>query len=132
MSGLFENLSVGNSALFAMQRAMQVVGNNISNANTPGFSRQRVDLSMVNSGGVVGIALWSSDNTSFHSTTTVSYLSAEGSAWGIAVVESDNTSFHSTTTVSYLNASSYEAEAFGIILSFWHSVLPPFLCTSKC
>lgn len=34
----------GTSALLAYQRAMQVIGNNIANVNTDGFSRQRVEL----------------------------------------------------------------------------------------
>ncbi len=42
MSGL---LSIGTSALLANQRALAVTGNNIANANTEGYSRQRVDFS---------------------------------------------------------------------------------------
>ena len=41
MSGL---LSTGSSALLAFQRAMATVGNNVANAATPGYSRQRVEL----------------------------------------------------------------------------------------
>jgi flagellar hook-associated protein 1 FlgK len=37
-------LSTGSSALMAFQRALSTVGNNIANVNTPGYSRQRVDL----------------------------------------------------------------------------------------
>jgi len=37
--------SIGVSALQASQRAMDVLGNNIANANTPGYHRQVVQLS---------------------------------------------------------------------------------------
>lgn len=37
-------LNTGTSALLAFQRAMITVGHNVSNAATPGYSRQRVDL----------------------------------------------------------------------------------------
>jgi flagellar hook-associated protein 1 len=35
---------IGRSGLLASQLGMQVAGNNLTNANTPGFSRQRVEL----------------------------------------------------------------------------------------
>jgi flagellar hook-associated protein 1 len=37
-------LSIGLSALLAQQRALATTSNNIANANTPGYSRQRVEL----------------------------------------------------------------------------------------
>ncbi|WP_152597791.1 flagellar hook-associated protein FlgK [Novilysobacter arseniciresistens] len=37
-------LSTGSSALLAFQRALATVGNNVANAATPGYSRQRVEL----------------------------------------------------------------------------------------
>lgn len=37
-------LGIGTSGLLAYQRAMATIGHNISNANTPGYSRQRLDL----------------------------------------------------------------------------------------
>jgi flagellar hook-associated protein 1 len=37
-------LSIGLSALLAQQRALTTNSNNVANANTPGYSRQRVDL----------------------------------------------------------------------------------------
>ncbi|HID45551.1 MAG TPA: flagellar hook-associated protein FlgK [Chromatiaceae bacterium] len=37
-------LGIGTSALQAFQRALNTTGHNIANANTPGYSRQRVDL----------------------------------------------------------------------------------------
>ena len=42
MSGI---LSTGTSALLAFQRALGTVGHNVANAATPGYSRQRVELS---------------------------------------------------------------------------------------
>jgi flagellar hook-associated protein 1 FlgK len=44
MVTLFGILDTGASALYAQQTALAVTGNNIANANTPGYSRQRVDL----------------------------------------------------------------------------------------
>ena len=44
MSG-FSSLNVGAQALFAAQRALDVTGQNVSNANTEGYSRQRVQQS---------------------------------------------------------------------------------------
>lgn len=37
-------LDTGLSAIRAQQRALETIGNNIANANTPGYHRQRVDL----------------------------------------------------------------------------------------
>ena len=37
-------LSTGSSALLAFQRALNTVGHNVANVDTPGYSRQRVDL----------------------------------------------------------------------------------------
>ncbi|MFZ5968978.1 MAG: flagellar hook-associated protein FlgK [Bacillota bacterium] len=44
MSSTFFGLSVATSGLFASQRALNVAGHNISNANTPGYSRQRLNV----------------------------------------------------------------------------------------
>ncbi|MFX7981068.1 flagellar basal body protein, partial [Acinetobacter baumannii] len=41
MAGL---LSLGARAMFANQAALQTIGQNIANANTPGYSRQSVVL----------------------------------------------------------------------------------------
>lgn len=45
MSSSFLGLSIAMSGLFANQRALSVTSHNISNANTEGYSRQRVDMS---------------------------------------------------------------------------------------
>lgn len=44
---LFTNLNIGLTALTAQQAAVQTTGHNISNATTPGYSRQRVDLAAI-------------------------------------------------------------------------------------
>jgi len=44
MTQLLGVLSIGTSALLTQQRAINVTGNNIANVNTPGYSRQRVNL----------------------------------------------------------------------------------------
>lgn len=41
---LTSSLLIGRTALTAAQVALQVTGNNIANASTPGYSRQRIDL----------------------------------------------------------------------------------------
>ena len=42
--GIYSALSIGNTALNAAQKALEVVGNNIANATTPNYSRQDVIL----------------------------------------------------------------------------------------
>ena len=44
MSTLFGNLEIGRKALLAHQLALQVTSNNMSNVNTPGYSRQKTVL----------------------------------------------------------------------------------------
>ena len=56
MSG-FSSLGLGARALSAAQRGMDLTGQNISNANTAGYSRQRVE--QVAAGGSVVPAMWS-------------------------------------------------------------------------
>jgi flagellar hook-associated protein 1 FlgK len=45
MPGLFQALEVGKRALLAHQTSLQTIGHNIANVNTPGYSRQRVQIS---------------------------------------------------------------------------------------
>lgn len=47
MGSSFFGLNIAKSGLFVSQRALQVVSHNIANANTPGFSRQRLDTKQV-------------------------------------------------------------------------------------
>ncbi|PWK16188.1 flagellar hook-associated protein FlgK [Tumebacillus permanentifrigoris] len=44
MTSTFFNLETGKRGLFAQQSGLSTVSQNVSNANTPGYSRQRVDL----------------------------------------------------------------------------------------
>lgn len=44
MSGIFNTLNTVSKGLIAQQTALHTVGHNLSNANTDGFSRQRVEL----------------------------------------------------------------------------------------
>ena len=48
MYGLFTGLEIGKRALISSQLAMNTVGHNMANANTPGYSRQRVNISSTN------------------------------------------------------------------------------------
>jgi flagellar hook-associated protein 1 FlgK len=44
MTDLFGVLNIGTSGLLLQQRAINVTGNNIANVNTPGYSRQRLNI----------------------------------------------------------------------------------------
>ena len=44
MTSTFHGLEIGKRSLYTQQAALTTAGNNISNANTPGYSRQRVDM----------------------------------------------------------------------------------------
>jgi flagellar hook-associated protein 1 len=44
MTQVFGLLSIGAGALMSQQRAITVTGNNIANVNTPGYSRQRLNM----------------------------------------------------------------------------------------
>ena len=44
MPGLFQGLEIGKRALLAHQVTLQTIGHNISNVNTPGYTRQRVTI----------------------------------------------------------------------------------------
>lgn len=52
----FSALNTALSGLLAHQKALQTAGHNVSNAATPGYSRQRVDLKSI--GGSVIPAVW--------------------------------------------------------------------------
>ncbi|HET9517399.1 MAG TPA: flagellar hook-associated protein FlgK [Actinoplanes sp.] len=58
----FSGLSGALSALHAQRRALEVAGNNIANANTEGYSRQRVTMQPIGAGAVPG--LWSTSDVS--------------------------------------------------------------------
>ncbi len=44
MPGLFQGLEIGKRALLTHQFTLQTIGHNIANVNTPGYSRQRVNI----------------------------------------------------------------------------------------
>jgi flagellar hook-associated protein 1 FlgK len=48
MPGLFQGLEIGKRALLTHQLSLQTIGHNIANVNTPGYSRQRVNISPTN------------------------------------------------------------------------------------
>jgi flagellar hook-associated protein 1 FlgK len=56
----FSGLNTAASALYASQRAIDITGQNVANANTEGYSRQRVDLQSI--GGNLVPAVWSVSN----------------------------------------------------------------------
>lgn len=53
MMNLFSALELGKNSILAQQKVFQVVGHNIANVNTPGYSRQTVELESV-APGVLG------------------------------------------------------------------------------
>lgn len=48
---IFGTLNIARQGMFANQTAMSVISNNIANVNTPGYSRQRVVIESIESGG---------------------------------------------------------------------------------
>ena len=55
MSSTFGGLELGKSALNAFRLGMQTVGHNISNMNTEGYSRQRVNFKTVTPENIIGV-----------------------------------------------------------------------------
>ena len=45
MAGLFNALNAARTSLEVNQKSLEIVGNNISNVNTEGYSRQTAELS---------------------------------------------------------------------------------------
>ena len=54
MSDLLSLLSLGSSALAAQNAGVAVATNNVANVNTPGYSRQRVDLESLQAAPLIG------------------------------------------------------------------------------
>ena len=53
MSGTWLGINIASSGLLVNQKALEIIGNNVANAGTPGFKRQRVVIAEGNpSGGV--------------------------------------------------------------------------------
>jgi len=65
MSNIIGLLDVGSRALLAHQKAISITGHNIANVNTPGYSRQRVNLAtspgMTSTPGQMGTGVRASD-----------------------------------------------------------------------
>lgn len=65
MPGLFQGLEVGKRALMSHQIYLQITGHNIANVNTPGYSRQRVNITAtfpeLNALGAIGTGVTVSD-----------------------------------------------------------------------
>ncbi|WP_062204872.1 flagellar hook-associated protein FlgK [Demequina salsinemoris] len=57
MTSTFSGLTTSLSSLIAQRQGLQVAGQNIANANTEGYTRQRANLESVSSGSVT--SLWS-------------------------------------------------------------------------
>ena len=55
MSSTFGGLELGSSALNAFRLGMQTVGHNISNMNTEGYSRQRVNFKTATPEDIYGV-----------------------------------------------------------------------------
>jgi flagellar hook-associated protein 1 FlgK len=55
----FSGLNIALTGLSAAQRALTITGQNVTNANTDGYSREGVNLEPIN--GVLGANLWSND-----------------------------------------------------------------------
>ena len=47
MPGIYDSLEIGKRALIAHQAALNTIGHNLANAATPGYTRQRAELSPV-------------------------------------------------------------------------------------
>lgn len=43
----FQGLEIAKTGLFVSQKALEVTGHNIANANTPGYTRQVVDMALI-------------------------------------------------------------------------------------
>src|SRR5688572_5695302 len=55
----FSGLSTALSALYAQRRGLDVTGQNVANANTAGYSRQRVDMQAVGGATVPAVhSVW--------------------------------------------------------------------------
>ncbi|MEA3435313.1 MAG: flagellar hook-associated protein FlgK [Thermodesulfobacteriota bacterium] len=64
MSNILGLLDIGRGALLAHQKAISITGHNIANVNTPGYSRQRVNLAnlgLTSASGQMGAGVRASD-----------------------------------------------------------------------
>src|SRR4051812_24192910 len=77
MASTFSGLSTALSSLYAQRRGLDVTGNNIANANTEGYSRQRAELAAVPSVRVPAMYSTGDPGASGVEVTTVSRLHDE-------------------------------------------------------
>jgi parallel beta-helix repeat protein len=92
-----------------------VAGIYMDNASDCNISDNFVtNISATGSRCAYGIRLLDSNNNTFSSSTTVSYVNSTGRAYGIYLSDSTNNTFSSSTTVSYVNSTD---RAYGIYLS---------------
>ena len=65
MAGLFQGLELGKRALLTHQLALQTIAHNIANVNTPGYSRQRINIGSTSpeimKAGAVGTGVQATD-----------------------------------------------------------------------
>ena len=70
MSGLFHSLNIGSQSLFANRQGIDSTAHNIANAQTPGYSRQRLKLTQrdpIEKGGlVIGNGVYAGSIDRFH------------------------------------------------------------------
>lgn len=87
MGGLFSALNAGKTALSVNQKSIEVIGNNISNVNTEGYSRQDADLTpypSLNFGGFfVGQGVTVSNVSRDHDTFVTNMLQDKSSEFGL-------------------------------------------------
>ncbi len=57
----FSGLNIALTGLYASQRALNIIGQNVTNASTDGYSREAVSLNPID--GVFGPSLWTNNNT---------------------------------------------------------------------
>jgi flagellar hook-associated protein 1 FlgK len=77
MTSLFGILGTGLSGLQAFQQGLDVVGQNVANAQTPGYSRERLDLESIASTANVGLASGLSSNLSGVKVAAVERIKSE-------------------------------------------------------
>ena len=87
MGGLFSALNAGKTALSVNQKSIEIIGNNISNVNTEGYSRQTADLTpypSMNFGGFfVGQGVTVSNVSRDHDTFVTNMLQDKSSEFGL-------------------------------------------------
>lgn len=87
MAGLFSALNAGKTSLTVNQKSIEVIGNNIANVNTEGYSRQKADLTpypSMNFGGFfVGQGVVVSNVSREHDVFVTNMLQEKSIAFGL-------------------------------------------------